>query len=72
MNLTAVPGRRSPTADRGATTCDYPSQYNELVLGLLDDGEVLIDDIRVVENPGTAEARQLIQNGDFQSDALGQ
>lgn len=43
-----------------------PSQWNEFVFGLLDAGEFLIDDIRVVEDPdGTALS--LIQNGFFQN-----
>ncbi|MEX2186946.1 MAG: lamin tail domain-containing protein [Pirellulales bacterium] len=51
-----------------ATNLVGPAQYNEFILGLLDAGEVLIDDISVIENPDGA-ARQLIQNGDFQSGA---
>ncbi len=40
------------------------SLYKEFVMGLLDEGEVLIDDLRVIENPdGTAV--DLLQNGDF-------
>ena len=46
------------------------TRYHELVIGLLNDGEVLVDDITVVENPDGA-ARQLIQNPTFQSDAIG-
>lgn len=45
--------------------------WNELVLGLLDAGEFLLDDVSVIEFPGTAQARQLIQNGSFESDAVG-
>lgn len=45
--------------------------WNEFVLGLLDAGEVLIDDVSVIELPGTAQARQLIQNGSFEGDAVG-
>lgn len=41
-----------------------PQTYHEFLFGLLDDGEFLIDDISVIENPDGA-ARQLIQNGDF-------
>jgi hypothetical protein len=41
-------------------------QWHELALGLLDAGEVLLDDIRVTEDPD-ATARPLIQNGDFES-----
>src|SRR5690606_27747241 len=40
-----------------------PTSYHEFILGLLDAGEVLIDDVSVEEvNQGN---RQLIQNGDF-------
>ena len=41
------------------------------VLGLLDAGELLLDDVTVTELPGTAQARQLIQNGTFQGDTVG-
>ena len=41
-----------------------PTQYNEFIFGLLDNGEFLLDDISVIENPDGA-ARELIQNGDF-------
>jgi len=44
--------------------------FHELHVGLLDAGEVLIDNIRVVEAPGGA-ARQLIQNGGFEDDTFG-
>jgi hypothetical protein len=41
--------------------------YSEFVMGLLDQGEILIDDIEVIEDPdGVAE--QLLQNGDFSTD----
>ncbi|MFP4069972.1 MAG: lamin tail domain-containing protein [Opitutales bacterium] len=51
---------------RGTATngLDDPSEWNEFVFGLLDEGEFLIDDISVIEDPDGA-ARQLIQNGDF-------
>ncbi|NQV32773.1 MAG: lamin tail domain-containing protein [Phycisphaeraceae bacterium] len=41
-------------------------QWQEFVLGLLDAGEVLLDDISVVEAPDGA-ARPLIQNSNFES-----
>lgn len=41
--------------------------YHEFILGLLDSGEFLLDDVSVVEN-GTTE---FIQNGDFESDSTG-
>ncbi len=37
--------------------------WNELVLGLLDEGEVLVDDLSVVR-----EATELVQNGGFDDD----
>lgn len=45
--------------------------WNEFVFGLLDAGECLLDDVSVIELPGTAQARQLVQNGSFESDPLG-
>ena len=47
-----------------------PTDWNEFVFGLLDVGEVLIDDVSVIENPGTAPF-ELIQNGTFETDAIG-
>jgi hypothetical protein len=43
-----------------------PTVWNEFVFGLLDAGELLIDDIRVVESPDSAP-RDLIQQGTFES-----
>jgi len=45
-------------------------QYHELVIGLLDAGEILLDDITVVEDPSVS-ARQLIQNSTFDMDVIG-
>ena len=39
-------------------------QWEELVLGLLDAGEVLIDDVSVIQDPGTAPV-ELVQDGAF-------
>ncbi|MFT5522638.1 MAG: hypothetical protein ACI9HK_000582, partial [Pirellulaceae bacterium] len=50
-----------------ATNSNAPAQYNELILGLLDAGEVLLDDIQVIEDP-TGAARSLIQNGGFEAE----
>ncbi|MEX2186486.1 MAG: LamG-like jellyroll fold domain-containing protein [Pirellulales bacterium] len=51
---------------RGFAIADIgPTNFNELIIGMLDSGEVLLDDISVIENPGRPEARQLIQNGGF-------
>ena len=38
---------------------------------MLSDGTILLDDVSVVENPNGA-ARELIQNGTFESDAVGE
>lgn len=45
-------------------TASSPTTWREFIFGLLDDGEVLLDDISVIESP-TGTARQLIQNGTF-------
>ncbi|MCK6573332.1 lamin tail domain-containing protein [Myxococcota bacterium] len=39
-------------------------QWEELVLGLVEAGEVLLDDLQVISDPDGA-ARPLLQNGDF-------
>jgi len=41
------------------------SFWNEFRLGLLDSGEVLVDDVSVLRDPDGAR-QQLIQNGDFE------
>lgn len=41
-----------------------PNYYSELILGLLNDGEVLIDDISVRQDPAGTNI-ELIQNGNF-------
>ncbi len=46
------------------------SDFRELRIGLLDAGEVLLDNVSVVENPGGANV-QLVQNGSFGSDTVG-
>jgi len=54
---------------RGIAADDLgPTDYQEFHLGLLETGEVLLDDITVVESPDGA-ATQLIQNTDFESGA---
>ncbi len=52
----------------GASVVGPDGVWEELVLGLLDQGEVLIDDIRVVRDPdGDREA--LVPDGDFDGGA---
>ena len=41
--------------------------WHEFVFNLLQAGEVLIDDLSVIANPGTASATELIQDGTFSS-----
>ncbi len=41
-----------------------PTWYSELILGLLNDGEALVDDISVRQDP-TGTNTELIQNGNF-------
>ncbi|MCA9215413.1 MAG: tandem-95 repeat protein, partial [Planctomycetales bacterium] len=55
----------------GTNVLNGPTTYNELLLGMLDRGEVLLDDISVIENPGTPDAVEVIQNGTFEGDAIG-
>jgi hypothetical protein len=44
--------------------------FNEFILGLLDSGEFLIDDVSVVLSPDGA-ATEMMQNGSFETDAVG-
>ncbi len=48
----------------GANLENDPTFYSEFIMGLVNDGEVLIDDISVIEDP-TGTNLQLIQNGNF-------
>lgn len=45
-------------------------QWQEFVLGMLDDGVVLLDDIQVIQDPSGTPVN-LIQNGTFESDTIG-
>jgi hypothetical protein len=54
--------RGTAAADRG------PTQWNEFCFGLMDDGQVLIDDLSVIEAPDGAKV-QFLQNGDFEAGA---
>ena len=44
--------------------------YHEFLLGLLAAGELLLDDVSVIEDPAGL-AIEFIQNGDFESDTIG-
>ena len=43
-----------------------PTRWNEFVMGLLDAGECLIDDLSVLESPAGSPV-QLLQNGSFET-----
>ncbi len=45
------------------------TQWREFVLGLMDKGEVLLDDIAVTESPAGATPVAMLQNGSFTVDA---
>ncbi len=68
-------------ARRGWQACSYratasPSsvgpdgQWHEFVFGLLDKGDVLVDDLTVIEDPDGA-ATHLVANGDFSAGTTG-
>lgn len=42
----------------------YPTNWHELVMGLMSDGEILIDDISVIKDPN-GTPKELMQNGSF-------
>ena len=42
------------------------AQWKEFIVGLLDNGEVLLDDVHVIENPDGART-EMLQNSDFSS-----
>ncbi len=52
-------------------TNNITTRYHELILGMLDAGIVLIDDVSVIEDPDRT-AIQRVQNGQFESDSLQQ
>ena len=47
-----------------------PTTWQDFVLGLLDAGECLVDDISVVENPGSTPV-EIIGNGNFENGLTG-
>ncbi len=55
--------RATAAADGG------PVNFNEFQFGLLEAGEVLLDDIRVVSQPGTPQEADVVTGGDFSSGA---
>ncbi len=55
----------------GSSAVGNDSLWDELVLGMLDDGEVLLDDITVTQLTGAGAPVQLLQNGTFEADIAG-
>ncbi len=45
--------------------------FNEFLFGLLAEGEFLIDDVSVIKAPA-GEAQELMQNGTFEADTIGE
>jgi len=54
----------------GASATGPDNQWRDFIFGLLDAGEVLIDDITVTENPGGSNTA-MISNGNFESGSTG-
>ncbi len=52
-----------------ATTSSGPTTWKEFIVGLLDEGECLIDDLRVVESPDSGSPMALLKNGSFETGA---
>lgn len=59
-----APGTEPPNANN-------PDTWREFLFGILDSGEVLVDDVSVIEDPAGTPV-QFIQNGTFESDTVGQ
>ncbi len=50
-----------------ATPSSGPTLWKEFIVGLLDQGECLIDDLRVVESPDSGSPVELLKNGSFET-----
>ena len=53
-----------------ASVIGLDTQWQEFVMGLLSDGEILIDDLSVIQEP-YGEATEVLQNGTFEDDTVG-
>jgi len=60
----------SYTGQARAPAYDPPIHFHEFVMGLLDEGEAFLDNVRVKENPLT-NPTELIQNSTFENDTSG-
>lgn len=54
----------------GSSSVGPDGQWKEFVFGLLDSGDVLLDDIHVTERPGVAPV-EMVSGGDFESGLTG-
>ncbi len=70
----ATPGAWLPVSYdfSGANIAGDPVQWNEVIFGLLDEGEILIDDFQLTVDPGLATAATLVYNSTFEADTIGQ
>jgi hypothetical protein len=55
----------------GTSAVGGDNLWDEFIIGLLDSGEVLLDDITVRQVTGAGSPVQLLQNSTFQNDAIG-
>lgn len=66
----SVPSDWQTVSYRGvATTSSGPTVWKEFIVGLLNDGECLVDDLRVVESPDSGSPVTLLKNGSFETGA---
>lgn len=56
-------------ATAAASAVGPDTQWREFIFGMLEEGEILIDDLTVIENPDTT-AVAMISNGNFESGNL--
>ncbi|MEX2187890.1 MAG: lamin tail domain-containing protein [Pirellulales bacterium] len=55
----------------GSSAVGKDNLWNEFVLGMLDGGEILLDDLTVTQLTGAGAPVQLLQNGSFEGDIVG-
>jgi hypothetical protein len=55
------------SGEASRSTVGPDNQWREFVMGMLTAGEILIDDISLIEQPRGVDAEQLISNGGFDS-----
>jgi len=60
----------SYTGEARAPVYDPPINFHEFIMGLLDEGEALVDNVRVIENSHLNPV-ELIQNSTFENDTVG-